>query len=248
MANLPIPVGRSLPRTVGRSVNPVFLENLYRGQSDARVEEFLRYGLNPQGRARTTAELERAFTPRLWSRQAWTRGEATLRWRKAMGGAGMGIGVALNLAFAPAMIGGSALTEAANWGTKTGFKEDYIGGAVFGMRQGVKRSVGMMIGEAVGVTAGAFFGGVGTFVGGIAGAYAGDVLGEFFGRRGSYESGRMASIRATGAIAKRKVQFGRGFRDTEEAYTMRQMAVQEMAGSLLNARQYLGNEAYFMHR
>lgn len=38
------------------------------------------------------------------------------------------------------------------------------------------------------------------------------------------------------------------FANSPTAYTMRQLAVQEMSGSLLNARQYLGQEANFLHQ
>jgi hypothetical protein len=40
---------------------------------------------------------------------------------------------------------------------------------------------------------------------------------------------------------------GGDYQDTQVAWTMRQRAAQEMSGSLLNARQYLGKEAALMH-
>jgi hypothetical protein len=40
---------------------------------------------------------------------------------------------------------------------------------------------------------------------------------------------------------------GGGYQDTQTAYTMRQRAAQELTGSLLNARPYLGKEAALMH-
>jgi hypothetical protein len=182
------------------------------------------------------------------SRAGWSARETRIRSLRGLRGGGIGIGIGLNLAFAPAIIGGSALTESARWGTKTGYQEDYIGGFVAGARQGVSSATGGLAGELIGAALGAPFGPLGVAVGQIAGNFIGAPVAAFFTRRGSYERGRRASYAAAGAISKHKVQFGRGFRDTEEAYTMRQMAVQEMAGSLLNARQYLGNEAFFLHR
>ena len=195
------------------------------------------------------AELaERYARPSMFSRAGWSAREVRVRSLRGLKGGGVGIGLGLNLAFAPAIIGGSALTEGARWGTKTGYQEDYIGGFVAGLGQGVSGASGAILGEVIGTIAGAPFGPAGVAVGQIAGNFIGAPVAAFFTRRRSYEKGRMASYAAAGAISKHKVQFGRGFRDTEEAYTMRQAAVQEMAGSLLNARQYLGNEAFFLHR
>jgi hypothetical protein len=179
---------------------------------------------------------------------AWTAREIRMRSLRGLKHGGLGIGLGLNLAFAPAIIGGSAMSESARWGTKTGYQEDYIGGFIAGRRQGMSQAAGSAVGELIGAVIGAPLGGVGVFAGQMIGASVGGEIAGFFTRRGSYERGRMASYAAAGVIGKHKVQFGRGFRDTEEAYTMRQQAVQEMAGSLLNARQYLGNEAFFLHR
>jgi hypothetical protein len=159
------------------------------------------------------------------------------------------VGFALNAAFGGAMAVGTAMTESARWGAKTGFQEDYVGGWVHGWEKGKSKAYGMIGGDLAGMALGSLVPIPGaTMIGGMIGSLIGDPIAEFFTRRGDYEKGRRASFNAAGAMAKRKVQFGRGFRDTEEAYTMRQMAVQEMAGSLLNARQYLGNEAFFLHR
>jgi hypothetical protein len=45
----------------------------------------------------------------------------------------------------------------------------------------------------------------------------------------------------------RRVRMGGDYQDTQVAWTVRQRAAQEMAGSLLNACQYLGREAALMH-
>src|SRR5208282_3496647 len=45
---------------------------------------------------------------------------------------------------------------------------------------------------------------------------------------------------------QRRANFGGDYRDTQVAYTMRQTAAREMGGSLMNARQWLGQEGAFM--
>jgi hypothetical protein len=45
-----------------------------------------------------------------------------------------------------------------------------------------------------------------------------------------------------------RVRFGGNFKDSQPAYTMRQKAEQELSGSLLNARRYLGREAQLFHQ
>jgi hypothetical protein len=47
---------------------------------------------------------------------------------------------------------------------------------------------------------------------------------------------------------QRRMNFGGDYRDTQVAYTMRQVAAREMGGSLMNARQWLGAEASFLHQ
>jgi hypothetical protein len=47
---------------------------------------------------------------------------------------------------------------------------------------------------------------------------------------------------------QRRMNFGGDYRDTQVAYTMRQTAAREMGGSLMNARQWLGQESAFMHQ
>ena len=53
-------------------------------------------------------------------------------------------------------------------------------------------------------------------------------------------------VKDTGARTMR-VRMGGDYLDTSTAYTMRQRAAQDMSGSLLNCRQYLGREALLMH-
>ena len=47
---------------------------------------------------------------------------------------------------------------------------------------------------------------------------------------------------------QRRVNFGGDYRDTATAMTMRQVAAREMSASLMNARQWLGQEGAFMHQ
>src|SRR5208337_410423 len=47
---------------------------------------------------------------------------------------------------------------------------------------------------------------------------------------------------------QRRVNFGGDYRDTVTAHTMRQVAAREMSASLMNARQWLGQEGAFMHQ
>ena len=84
---------------------------------------------------------------------------------------------------------------------------------------------------------GALLGGT---VGGIA---SGLVLGPIFEQKAA---AALQYIKETGQRTM-KVNMGGDYLDTEAAYSMRQRAAQDMSGSLLNARQYLGKEAALMH-
>lgn len=44
------------------------------------------------------------------------------------------------------------------------------------------------------------------------------------------------------------IKMGGWYSNTQAAYTMRQAAVKEMSGSLMNARQFLGKEGMLMHQ
>ena len=46
----------------------------------------------------------------------------------------------------------------------------------------------------------------------------------------------------------RRHGFGGRYNDTQQAYTMRSAAAREMSGSLMNARQWLGQEGAFLHQ
>ena len=204
----------------------------------ARLAELAAYA-QPVGWNR---DLARSFT-----RRGWGRAEVGRRWSRGFRSAGAKIGLGINLAVGVGGIIGNTAEKSAEWGTTSGHTEDYIGGAVYGFGLGRGRAFGSLAGEAIGTVLGSFLGPWGAFAGSFAGQMLGADVSDYFFQRGAYERGLSASYATAGAIAKRKVQFGRGFKDTQQAYTMRQAAVQEMSGSLLNARQYLGNEAYFLH-
>jgi hypothetical protein len=110
---------------------------------------------------------------------------------------------------------------------------------------------GFIAGRALGTEVGAIIGtsilpGIGTEVG----AWAGAIIG---GGATAMISDRIAR---TGVqhfindmkISRPRVRFGGNFKDSQPAYTMRQKAEQELGGSLLNARRYLGREAQLFHQ
>ena len=185
---------------------------------------------------------------RAFTRRGYTGGEFGRRISRGVRGAYFWQTAAISAAVGAGTIVGTTFTKSAEWGTASGHEEDYAGGAVFGARLGFAQAIGGLGGEAIGGLLGSAFGPLGTWAGQVGGGLVGTMAVDYFFKRSAYEHGLTTSYATAGAIAKRKVQFGRGFRDTEEAYTMRQQSVMEMSGSLLNARQYLGNEAFFLHR
>jgi hypothetical protein len=116
------------------------------------------------------------------------------------------------------------------------------GAAVSAMGAQASGIAGWFGGEAAGSVIGSFIlPGVGTYLGGVAGGAIGALTGD--------KLGRTATQHLFNAVneTRPRVRFG-GFRDSEPAYTMRQRAEQELGGSLLNARRYLGREAQLMHQ
>lgn len=159
-----------------------------------------------------------------------------------------------------AFIGGitaaGAIEGSAQWGAPTGLQEDYVGGAVYGASKGLGTGVGGSIGGLAGSTAGAAIGtmilpGVGTVVGSLIGGVAGYMSGEMGGSALMQPMARNLGLGARAIVRTSRavdtVQFGGNFTDSRGAYTMRQRAVQDMSGSMMNARQFLGNEAIFLH-
>ena len=151
---------------------------------------------------------------------------------------------------------GGGIEGASKWGAATGLEEDYIGGAIYGATKGFGHGVGGSLGGIAGAATGAAIGsaifpGIGTAIGGIVGGLAGywggdAALGAIAGGVGrDLGMGARAIVKTTRAVDT--VQFGGNFVDTQAAYTMRQRAVSDMSGSMMNARQFLGNEAIFLH-
>lgn len=97
---------------------------------------------------------------------------------------------------------------------------------------------GRMTGDLIGATVGALmFGAPGAFAGTLLfGSKIGEGMQNTFSRSQSYLQ------------RKNSLEMGGRFYDFSAARTMRQAAVAEMSGSLLNARQYLGQEAAAMHQ
>lgn len=150
------------------------------------------------------------------------------------------------------VIGGAAtiaggILGAAQWGAPTGLSEDYTGGAIFGATREGMASATSAMGAAVGATVGSLLPGPGTIIGAIVGGIGGYMAGSTLSTPLAYDLGLAGRAIVRTARMQDRVQFGGGFVDTHAAYTMRQAAVMEMSGSMLNARQYLGNEAILFH-
>ena len=161
-------------------------------------------------------------------------------------------------AFAGAIVTAGIIEGSAQWGAPTGLEEDYVGGAVYGAAKGIGTATGGVGGGIGGFALGAGIGsiipGAGTIVGGIiglVGGVAGSIAGETIGSRIAQGPARQLGLGARAisrtARAIDRVQFGGNFVDSRAAHTMRQRAVADMSGSMLNARQFLGNEAIFLH-
>jgi hypothetical protein len=112
----------------------------------------------------------------------------------------------------------------------------------------VQSGVGAAVGDVGGI--------IGSTIGGIIGAaipipglsFVGKVVGGMTGY-GIASSGTMKSI-GTGlklAKASEHLNIGGNYHDTKLAYTMRHRAAQELSGSLLNARHWLGSEGRAFH-
>lgn len=84
---------------------------------------------------------------------------------------------------------------------------------------------------------------LGAVVAGAPGALVGAIA---FGPKISRSVRNALQRHTASARYRQQFEFGR-YEDTEVAYTMRQRAVHEMSGSLLNARHVLGREAALMH-
>jgi hypothetical protein len=109
---------------------------------------------------------------------------------------------------------------------------------------------GYFAGKAIG----RFVGGVaGSFLGGPWGAIAGASVGGFVGGTGlpymidPYVRKISKPINRLVGSAEHRLNFGNDYQDSAPAYSMRQKALQEMQGSLLNATQWMGREGQLLH-
>ena len=173
--------------------------------------------------------------------------------REASAGFLKGAAIPLELAIGAAFVVAGGITGAAEWGAPTGLGEDYVGGAVYGATKAAGSALGMSVGAFVGGTIGTLIPVpvIGTAFGSIAGSIVGTIVGDsiggkvFGGPAKEFGMAARAVVRTSRAVDR--IQFGGSFVDSRAAFTMRQAAVQEMSSSMLNARQYLGNEASFLH-
>lgn len=112
------------------------------------------------------------------------------------------------------------------------------------------KAVANSIGSGLGFGVAGLIGGVlGGLVGGAAGAYIGATAGQLlFERQTNAAIARPIQALVDFDHKNRHVNFGGDYKDTNVAYTMRQVAAREMSGSLLNARQWLGHESSFLHQ
>ncbi len=104
-----------------------------------------------------------------------------------------------------------------------------VSGAMGGFAKGMGFAVGDLIGTALG----------GPMLGYAVGA-AGERVGAGF------EEGLQMLHDFANKV--KHINMGGNYEDTEIAYTMRHRAAQELGSSALNARQWLGKEAAFMHQ
>lgn len=143
-------------------------------------------------------------------------------------------------------------------GLKTGHKWGFQGSAPFVIGTAAYAAFTAPRGQAIskGIGGGLGFG-VSSYVGGAIGgaiagppgAFVGAMVMQFLGSE-SLEKAVAGTIQPMvdfGANMRRH-SFGGDYRDTQTASTMRQVAAREMSRSLMNARQWLGQESAFMHQ
>jgi len=131
----------------------------------------------------------------------------------------------------------------------TGGMVPFVG---FGAYAAVKAPRGHKIAAATG---GGIGFGISSVIGGAVGGFLGIppqaaaiVAGLAFGNAIDSTIGRGVQYAVDFGSNMRKARYGGDYRDSQVALTMRQAAAREMSGSLLNARQFLGQEASFLHQ
>ena len=102
-------------------------------------------------------------------------------------------------------------------------------------------------GTVLSTTLGATVGNAATFAGAVLSGPVG-IAASLLGYQASFPVQRAVQTVIDAGSDLRHLNFGGNYRDTQTAYTMRQKAAQELSGSLVNARMYLGQEALLMHQ
>src|ERR1017187_866263 len=138
-----------------------------------------------------------------------------------------------------------------NWtrgGFKAGYDLSFRGAAVLNVPMAVFSMATAPRGRAISAGVEGLTMGAGALLGGM-----------MFGVPGAIVGGILGDQPISRAIARpfqmlhdfdrniRRLRMGGDYQDSEQAWTMRQAAVQEMSGSLMNARAWLGHEGRAMH-
>ena len=138
-----------------------------------------------------------------------------------------------------------------NWttgGFRAGWDMSFRGAAIFNIPMAAFSMATAPRGHAISAGVEGLTMGAGALLGGM-----------MFGLPGAVVGGILGDSSVSRAIAKpfqmlhdyernfRRLRMGGDYQDSEQAWTMRQAAVQEMSGSLLNARAWLGREGRAMH-
>ena len=155
------------------------------------------------------------------------------------------------------MLGSGLLTEQGrkrllgNWtrgGFRAGWDMSFRGAAIFNIPMAAFSMATAPRGHAISAGVEGLTMGAGALLGGM-----------MFGLPGAVVGGILGDSSVSRAIAKpfqmlhdyernfRRLRMGGDYQDSEQAWTMRQAAVQEMSGSLFNARAWLGREGRAMH-
>lgn len=155
-------------------------------------------------------------------------------------------------AFKPQPRGFSGFARGAVKGYNAGFKGNLPFFIAFGSYAAATAPRGQKVSKVAG--SGVGFGVTAVIAGAIGGAFgipptisamvAGFLLGD---KLDNAISSGVQSFVDFGS-KQRKMNMGGDYRDTQVAYTMRQVAAREMGTSLMNARQWLGGEAAFLHQ
>ena len=121
-------------------------------------------------------------------------------------------------------------------------------GAAMALLQGATAPRGHMVSQLAAGTGATAGGMLGAAVGGLMLGLPGELIGGWVGGTAGEKVGAAVHAFTDIAHSAQHLNFGGHYQDTQEAFTMRQRAVQEMSTSLLNARQYLGKEAALLHQ